>query len=110
MDMVAAIALLSVLGLPLGLLARWFVDRGHEDLGVLISGGDSDAWWQATLPWPRGVQEEDDVHWQWSDPGPAAVGSSAGRPVAPETLPDAFEIPPIRPQARVGLRQHRSTR
>ena len=95
MDMLAAIAVLCVLAAPLGLLARWFVDRGHNGLGVLVSRGGSDAWWQTTMPWPRGVQEEDGVRWQVRDP---------------DVTTDAFEISPMRPQARVGLRHHGSPR
>jgi len=95
MDMVAAIAVLFVLGAPLGLLARWFVDRGHSELGVLVSRGGNEAWWQSTMPWPRGVQEEDGVHWHVREP---------------DVESDAFEIKPVRPQARVGLRQHESPR
>ena len=31
-------------------------------------------------PWPQGVQEDDEVHWQWTAPGTTA------RPVAGETM------------------------
>ena len=95
MDSLAAIAVLCVLAAPLGLLARWFVDRGQNGLGVLVSRGGSDAWWQTTMPWPQGVQEEDGVRWHVPDPDVAT---------------DAFEIPPVRPHGRVGLRQHGSPR
>ncbi len=95
MDMVAAIAVLFVLAAPLGLLARWFVDRGHNGLGVLVSHGGNDAWWQSTMPWPHGVQEEDGVRWLVRDPDVAT---------------DAFEIKPVRPQARVGIRRNGSPR
>jgi hypothetical protein len=89
MDMVAAIAVLFALAAPLALLARWFVDRGHNGLGVLVSRGGNDAWWQSTMPWPHGVQEEDGVRWHVRDP---------------DVVTDAFEIKPVRPQARVGIR------
>jgi hypothetical protein len=93
MDMLAAIAVLCFLAAPLALLGRWFVDRGHNGLGVLVSRGGSDAWWQTTMPWPHGVQEEDGVRWQVRDP---------------DVVTNAFEITPVRPQARVGLREHGS--
>jgi hypothetical protein len=97
MDTLVAIALLCALAAPLSLLARWFVDRGHNGLGVLVSRGGSDAWWQTTMPWPHGVQEEDGV--RWHVPGQEV-----------ETDPDAFEIPPVRPHGRVGIHQHGSPR
>ena len=60
-------------------------------VAVLVSRGGNDAWWQSTMPWPHGVQEEDGVRWDVRDP---------------DVVTDAFEIKPVRPQARVGVRRN----
>lgn len=104
MDMIAAIVLLSLVAAPLALLAGWFVVAGYSGLGSLVNRGDSDAWWRSTMPWPQGVQEEDEVRWHVRDPDLAMVGSSARWPVTPEVMADDFEIAPVRPQTRVGFR------
>jgi hypothetical protein len=58
-----------------------------------------EAFWRRTLPWPRGVQEDDEIAWHVpradrivSPPGPA----TAGRPTA-----GARPVPPTRPQQRL---------
>ena len=104
MDVISAIVLLSLVAAPLALLAGWFVDGGHTGLGSLVSRGGSDAWWRATMPWPQGVQEEDGVRWHVQDQGSMAVDASATMLAIPGVPADAFEIAPVRPQARVVFR------
>ena len=39
-------------------------------------------------PWPQGVQEDDEVHWQWTLPD-AAAGPSADETVTPRDIDTA---------------------
>jgi hypothetical protein len=94
MDLLTAFIL--PLGLPLAGLLGWFVAKGHGGLGSLVDPGGSTGWWQSTMPWPQGVQEEDGVSWHVQDPDPAVAPS--------EEDEDAFEVTPIRPRTRVGIR------
>jgi hypothetical protein len=93
MDLIFALALLSLAAMPLALLSGWFDRRESRPLGALVNGRDAESWWRSTMPWPRGVQEEDDVTWSFRDrqpPGPRPDG------------PDEVWISPIhlRPEVR----------
>lgn len=75
MDMVSIILWVAVAAIPLAVLSGWLIGPGERPLGGLINGPD--AWWRSTMPWPKGVQEEDDVRWRIPattllDPGSAA--------------------------------------
>ena len=65
MNLVLALVALSLAAAPLALLLGWLDRRGSRQLGSLVNGGDSEGWWRATMPWPRGVQEEDEVTWSF---------------------------------------------
>jgi len=69
-DLLAALVLISVAAAPLALLSGWLAGRGSRQLGSLVNGGDSETWWRSTMPWPRGVQEEDDLTWSFRDTQP----------------------------------------
>jgi hypothetical protein len=99
MDIISLIAILAVMAAPLALLAGWLVRDGYRGLGAFVDRGEPDAFWRATMPWPRGVQEEDGVTWRIPDPEAANAAGAPGK-----RDPDALTIPPMRPQARVGLR------
>ena len=104
MDIISVI-LLALVAAPLAVLSGWFVDRGYGRLGSLVNHGDSRAWWQATMPWPRGVQEEDEVRWRVHDrdgaPGPSVD------PVTSGDTEEDFEMAPVRPRAQVGFYRRR---
>jgi hypothetical protein len=92
MVLVSAIVMLSVVAIPLAVVAAWFVDRGHGGLGSLVGGTDSESWWRSTMPLPQGVQEEDGVTWR------------VRVDVRPADSRDAFEVQPMTTRARVGFR------
>lgn len=98
MDLITALLLLSVAAAPLALLSGWLAGRGSRPLGSLVNGGDSETWWRATMPWPRGVQEEDDLTWSFRDTQPTGNQSSRSRP----DEADEIRVEPIhlRPQVR----------
>jgi hypothetical protein len=97
-DLITALLLLSVAAAPLALLSGWLAGRGSRPLGSLVNAGDSDTWWRSTMPWPRGVQEEDDLTWSFRDTPPAATQSLRSRPHEA----DEIRVDPIhlRPQVR----------
>jgi len=76
MDVMLTIVLLSIAAAPLALLSGWFDRRGSQPLGALVNGRDSDGWWRATMPWPEGVQEDDDMTWNFRDNRQPAPSSS----------------------------------
>lgn len=98
MDLITTLLLLSVAAAPLALLSGWLAGRGSRPLGSLVNGGDSETWWRSTMPWPRGVQEEDDLTWSFRDTQPTANQSSRSK----LGEPDEIRVEPIhlRPQVR----------
>lgn len=98
MDLITALLVLSVAAAPLALLSGWLAGRGSRPLGSLINGGDSETWWRSTMPWPRGVQEEDDFTWTFRDTQQTTNPSSRSRP----DEADEVRVEPIhlRPQVR----------
>jgi hypothetical protein len=109
MDLIIAILLLSLLGAVLAPLAGWWVRRGYDGIGSLVHRGDSSDWWRTTMPWPQGVQEEDGVGWHIRDPAPTP-GSPVRPTVPPEVATNAYDVAPIRPRSRIGLRPPPSAR
>ena len=98
MNLIFALVLLGLAATPLALLLGWLDRRGSRGLGTLVNR-DSEGWWRATMPWPRGVQEEDGVTWSFrssQDPAGSTTRSSRGGEV------DEVRIDPIqlRPQVR----------
>lgn len=100
MDLITAFVLLGMAAAPLAVLSGWLAGRGSRPLGSLVNGGDSETWWRSTMPWPRGVQEEDDLTWSFRDTQPPPSRPSPSRPVADE--PDEIRVDPVhlRPQVR----------
>ncbi len=68
MNLITALLLLGAAAAPLAVLGGWLAGRRDPHLGTLVRVGGSDGWWRQTMPWPHGVQEDDDVHWNF---GPA---------------------------------------
>lgn len=84
MDLISIILMGALAAVPLAVLSGWLIGPGERPLGGLINGRE--AWWRSTMPWPQGVQEDDDVRWriparEQLDPGSAAQ-STADLPVA----------------------------
>jgi hypothetical protein len=98
MNLILALVLLSLAATPLALLLGWLDRRGSRELESLVNGRDSEGWWRATMPWPRGVQEEDEVTWSFRERQPA--GRTTRSPARAEV--DEVRIEPIhlRPQVR----------
>lgn len=100
MDLMLTIALLSLAAAPLALLSGWLDRRESRPLGAIVNGRDSEGWWRATMPWPRGVQEDDDLRWTFRD-SQQAEASESSRWSGPDE-PDEVRIEPmhLRPQVR----------
>jgi hypothetical protein len=103
MDIISTIVLLSLGAVPLAVLAGWFVDPDRNGLGSLVDRGGGSSWWQTTMPWPQGVQEEDGVGWHIRDPDQAVAESSGGDLRSYEPTADAFEVAPVHPRSRIGF-------
>jgi hypothetical protein len=97
MNLILALALLSLAAAPLALLLGWLDRRGSRQLGSLVNRGDSEGWWRATMPWPHGVQEEDEVTWSFRGSQQPTVARKG-----PPDEADEVRIEPtqLRPQVR----------
>jgi len=73
-------------------LGSWFASGGANALAALVTP------WREP-GWPRGVQEDDDVRWDWRRRPPA--GADAGRRQSP-AMPD---VPLERAVARIQARR-----
>ena len=76
MDTLLSVILLLALAAPVGLAAAWFSGRGAEAMSSLFKTDRG-------LGWPRGVQEEDPVAWNWErrPASPPPPGSESRWPV-----------------------------
>jgi hypothetical protein len=70
MDTLLSVIVLLSLAAPVGLAAAWFSSRGAEAMSSLFKTDRG-------LGWPRGVQEEDPVAWNWEH-GPAVAPPPPG--------------------------------
>jgi hypothetical protein len=62
MELISVLVWAALAALPLAVATGWLIGRGERELGALLQGRDT--WWRSTMPWPRGVQEDDEVHWR----------------------------------------------
>jgi hypothetical protein len=65
MNLISALLLIAAAAAPLAVLGAWLAARGDPRVSSLVQVGGSDGWWRRAMPWPQGVQEEDDVHWNF---------------------------------------------
>ena len=91
-DILGIVVTLVVLKVALG-LGRRFLDL--DGLPRWPPGPDSRAtFWERTLPWPRGVQEDSEIAWHVPR---STDGERERRPVSAEQ----GAVPPTRPQPRI---------
>src|SRR6266550_6659009 len=76
MEIISTVFLLGLAAAPIALVGGWVAGRGHGRLGALVTGPASDGWWRATMPWPQGVQEDDDFKWNSGDRDQPITGSN----------------------------------
>lgn len=98
MNVIYALVLLSLAAMPLALLLGWLDCRGSRALATLVNGRDSEGWWRATMPWPTGVQEEDEVTWSFRVSQEPAGTRAAARPEEADEV--RIEPTHLRPQVR----------
>jgi hypothetical protein len=65
MDIGTTVVLLGVAAAPLALLGGWIASRDRSVAPPV--GATTDSWWREAMPWPHGVQEDDDVHFNFGD-------------------------------------------
>ena len=75
MNLISALLLLAAAAAPLAVLGAWLAARRDPRVGTLVHVGGTEDWWRQAMPWPHGVQEDDDVHWNFGpseqpNPGP----------------------------------------
>jgi hypothetical protein len=102
MNLILAIVLLSLAATPLAILLGWLDRRGSRQLGSLVNGRDSEGWWRATMPWPQGVQEEDELAWSFRGSQQPGDAPSTRWPGPDE--PDEMWIRPIQIRGQVRRR------
>jgi hypothetical protein len=88
MNLISALLLLAAAAAPLAVLGAWFAARRDPRAGSLVHVGGSEGWWRQAMPWPQGVQEDDEVHWNF------------GPPQEPDEEPDAIRVDPVRGRSR----------
>ena len=92
MNLISALLLLAAAAAPLAVLGAWLAARREPRVASLIHVGGPDGWWRQAMPWPHGVQEDDEVHWNF------------GPPERPDRHPDALTIDPVRLSPRLRRR------
>ena len=103
MEIILTVLLLGFAAAPIALVGGWLAGRGHGRLGALVSGPGGDGWWQSTMPWPHGVQEDDDFKWNFGDrTDPIAGADPPGTAVAEAT--DEVELTRTRLHPRTRIR------
>ena len=65
-------------------------------LGWPLGAASREAFWRRTLPWPSGVQEDDEIAWHV----PRSVEPVAPSPRRPVSA--GRPVPPTHPQRRIG--------
>ncbi|HET9520439.1 MAG TPA: hypothetical protein VFO73_05270 [Candidatus Limnocylindrales bacterium] len=99
-DVVWIVAILAGLRALLALLAHAFDDTGPP--GWPLGEGSREAFWRRSLPWPHGVQEDDEIAWHVPRPAPPPGQERLARA---ETLRRVLSgerpVPPTRPQSRI---------
>jgi len=107
MEIISTFLLLGIAAAPIALVGGWLAGRGHGRLGALVTGPASDGWWRATMPWPQGVQEDDDFKWNSGDrdqpiTGSERLGLAAAEPTG--TAEPAGTVEPTRTRLRPRVR------
>ena len=92
MNLISALLLLAAAAAPLAVLGAWLAARRDARVATLVQVGGTEGWWRQAMPWPRGVQEDDDVHWNFGPPEQPADGEA-----------DAMSVDPVR--VRGGVRR-----
>jgi hypothetical protein len=82
----------------MGMLVARFVRPDAEPLFPMGDGSRED-FWRRVLPWPRGVQEDDEIAWHVPDSTEERDRRHAAEFARPAVA--GRPIPPVRPQRRV---------
>jgi hypothetical protein len=100
MELIAAIVSLVAVAAPLAMLGAWLVASAHRGLGTVVPRS-GEGWWRVAMPWPQGVQEENDPGWNPQQARPAEADSSDSS----STPDDAdLDVPMIRLHPRIRAR------
>jgi hypothetical protein len=92
-DIGTTVVLLGVAAAPLALLGGWMVSRDRSVAPPV--GATADSWWREAMPWPHGVQEDDDVHFNFGDdggPNRPQAGDDAGPVVTARLRPTVRRV------------------
>jgi hypothetical protein len=101
MEIISTIILLGLAAAPIALVGGWLAGRGHGRLGILVSGPAGDGWWRTTMPWPHGVQEDDDFKWNFGDRDQPIAASEPDGPAAEVTERVEPARTRVRPRTRI---------
>jgi hypothetical protein len=103
LDIVSVIAWLSIAAIPLAVLPGWLAGAGNRPLAALIMGRDG--WRRSETAWPHGVQEDDEVTWQFRQVGRTLGDDRPPDPTDPSDRPaPALDVERVRPTLRVRSR------
>jgi hypothetical protein len=95
----------------IGLTAAGFVGlhsvgRAYRGVAAFLNL-DEASWWRTTLPWPHGVQEDDEVHFHVeavSATRPATRPAAAPAGTVEDLTDGGADLQPVRPDRRVRIR------
>jgi hypothetical protein len=83
LNLISALLLLALAAAPLAILAGWLAARRESRVDSLVRIGGSDSWWRDAMPWPPGVQEDDEVHFNFGSREPPDDGGRGALSVEP---------------------------
>jgi hypothetical protein len=92
-DIVWIVGMLAGLCVLVGRFGRLFA--GEAVPGWPLGADSREEFWQRTLPWPRGVQEDADIAWHVPSADPPSAESR------PRVSSRERPVPPTRPQSRI---------
>jgi hypothetical protein len=86
MNVISALLLVGLAAAPLAILGGWLAARRDTRLGSFVRIGGTDSWWRDAMPWPPGVQEDDEVHFNFGSPEQQDDGGREALSVEPVRL------------------------
>jgi len=108
LDLIATILMLIGATAPLAILLSWLATRGHGGLGVLLGSGQKDSWARLSMPLPRGVQEDDEIRFNFTPLDQPDVPSTVvGGPDPVTDAEVAIDLVRVRPAVHLRPRSRR---
>jgi hypothetical protein len=96
-DILMMAVMLVLIRIVAVVVARYVKFEGP--IGWPLGSESREGFWRRALPWPHGVQEDDEI--AWHVPRTVAPVSPAAERLARVASPGGRPVPPTRPQSRI---------